>query len=89
MRTGFRQSHWVALKIGGLVGSPVRVDVVGVEVGAVEEAPIDGVRVASAVVFEGRFSEVSGEGAVRDPPCGLFELHINPYTFSMSFSCSS
>ena len=58
-----------------MVFSTMRVYVVGVEVGSIDETAIDGFGVSSAVVFEGRFSEVGCEGAVGDPSGGLLELN--------------
>jgi hypothetical protein len=50
-------------------------DIVGVKIGSVDEASVDGVGIASAVVFEGRLSEIGGEGRVRDPSGCLLELN--------------
>lgn len=50
--------------------------VMGVKIGSINETAIDGFGVASAVVFEWRFTEVSGEGTVGYPSGGLFELSI-------------
>ena len=48
----------------------------GVKIGSINEATIDGFGVASAVVFEWRFTEVSGKRTVGYPSGGLFELSI-------------
>lgn len=50
--------------------------VMGVKIGSINETAIDGFGVASAVVFEWRFTEVSGEWTVGYPSGGLFELSI-------------
>ena len=85
---GLHECDWIGLDVLGLVLAAVRVHVVRVEVGAVDEAAVDWVRVASAVVLEGRLAEVSGEGAVGNPPCGLLELNKGSVTFSMSLDWS-
>lgn len=59
-----------------------------VEVSSVDKPSIDGLGVASSVVFKWRLPEVCGEGAVGDPSGGLFELSYLRGTFSMSFYCS-
>lgn len=46
----------------------------GVKISSVDEASVDGMGIASAVVFEGRLSEIGGEGRVRDPSGCLLEL---------------
>lgn len=75
------ECHWIGLDVFRLVFAAVRMHVVRVEVRSVDEASVDWVRVASAVVLERRFAEVSGEGAVGNPPCGLLELSKGFVTF--------
>jgi hypothetical protein len=87
-RLGLVESHWVALDVLGVIVSPVRMHVVGVKIGAVDESSVDRLGVAPTVIFEGRLSEVSGEGTIRYPPGGLFKLGYAMLTFSISFSCS-
>lgn len=60
-----------------------------IEIGAIEETAIDRMSVSSSIVFEGRLSEICGERTVGYPSRGLFELHLEKCTFSISFSCSS
>lgn len=85
---GLHECHWVRLDVFGLVFAAVRMHVVRVQISAVDQAAVDWMRVASAVVLEGRFSKVSGECAVGNPSCGLFELSKRWVTFSMSLDWS-
>jgi hypothetical protein len=66
----------------------VGVDVVRIKVSPVDQASVDGVRIAPAVVLEGRLPEVGREGRVGDPSSGLLELDRERGTFSMSFAWS-
>lgn len=47
-----------------------------VKISTINKTAIDGFGIASAVVFEWRFTEVSGKGTVGNPSGGLFELSI-------------
>lgn len=63
------------MHVFGIVFASVWMDIVGVKISSVDEASVDGVGIASAVVFEGRLSEIGGEGRVRDPSGCLLELN--------------
>jgi hypothetical protein len=75
LRFGLIQSNWVRLYIFGLIFTSMRVYIMRVEVSSVDKTSIYGVGVASAVVFERRFSEIGGEGTVGDPSGSLLELN--------------
>lgn len=59
-----------------------------IKVGSVDKSTIYGMSVSPAIVFKWGFSEVSGEGTVRYPSCGLFKLNKTIITCSINFYCS-
>jgi len=72
----FHQGYRVGLNMGGRIGTTMWEHVMGVKIGSINKATINGFGVASAVVFEWRFTEVSGERTVGYQSGGLFELSI-------------
>jgi len=69
-----------------LIFSSMRMHIVRVEICSIDESSIYWFSIASSIIFEGRFSEVSGEGTIRDPPGGLLELNKGNCTFYIIFS---
>lgn len=74
MGFGLHECDWVGLDVFGLVFASMGVHVVRVEVSSVDQSTVNWMGVSPAVVLEGWFAEVSGESAIRNPPCGLLEL---------------